>query len=187
MALNGQLGGFAADKLSEAGDGNPTFIATNTLAANNASYGFLLANQSDWGIDHAKAIGQSRNFSPSSGSKLSNTSSINPVLSSCKVFIPENSPLKGAGKNGENIGANVLYRYQDGVKTSTPLWSDTGKFTCGAQVSGVNDIAGSSCFDVHIRLNVNTNDCNFPSDYGTGASQNEEPPVAPMNLRIASK
>ena len=30
--------------------------------------------------------------------------------------------LKGKGGNGTNIGAEVLYRYQNGVLTSTPLW-----------------------------------------------------------------
>jgi hypothetical protein len=38
------------------------------------------------------------------------------------LFIPPNSPLKGAGQGGSDIGANIIYRYQDGVLTNQPLW-----------------------------------------------------------------
>jgi len=92
---------------------------------------------------------------------------VDPQLGTCKVWIPDNSPMKRAGKNGADIGANVLYRYENGVLTTQPLWDPvTGQFPCGAIVPGVNDIAGSSCFDVHQRLNVNTNGCPFPAGYG---------------------
>jgi hypothetical protein len=37
-------------------------------------------------------------------------------------FIPDSSPLKGAGQNGADIGANVLYQYQNGNLTNQPLW-----------------------------------------------------------------
>jgi len=75
--------------------------------------------------------------------------------------------MKRAGKNGADIGANVLYRYQDGVLTTQPLWDPvTGQFPCGAIVPGVNDLPGASCVDVHQRLNVNTNGCPFPAGYG---------------------
>ena len=60
----------------------------------------------------------------------------------------------------------VRRRYQDGTLTTQPLWDRaTGAFPCGAVVSGVNDVAGTSCFDVHKRLNVNTNGCSFPASY----------------------
>jgi hypothetical protein len=38
------------------------------------------------------------------------------------LFIPPNSPLKGAGQGGSDIGATIIYRYQDGVLTNQPLW-----------------------------------------------------------------
>jgi hypothetical protein len=38
------------------------------------------------------------------------------------LFIPPNSPLKKAGQGGSDIGANIIYRYQDGVLTNQPLW-----------------------------------------------------------------
>ena len=33
-------------------------------------------------------------------------------------FIPQSSPLKGRGENGVDIGANILYKYVDGVLTN---------------------------------------------------------------------
>ena len=83
------------------------------------------------------------------------------------MWIPENSPMKGAGTGGKDIGANVLYEYENGVLTQQPLWDrSSGAFRgCGELVSGLNDQAGSSCFDVQNRLNVNTNGCYFPSNY----------------------
>lgn len=38
------------------------------------------------------------------------------------LFIPPNSPLKGAGQGGSDIGATIIYRYQDGTLTNQPLW-----------------------------------------------------------------
>ncbi len=38
------------------------------------------------------------------------------------LYIPDDSPLKKRGKNGEDIGANVIYQYQDGILTDKPLW-----------------------------------------------------------------
>ncbi len=91
----------------------------------------------------------------------------NPNLGSCKVWIPDGSPMKGAGTNGADIGANILYTYENGVLTNKPLWNpQTGEFPHGAIVPGLNDIPGQSLFDIHQRLNVNTNGCPFPQGYG---------------------
>jgi len=38
------------------------------------------------------------------------------------MYIPDDSPLKGAGENGKDIGANIVYRYENGVLTDVPLW-----------------------------------------------------------------
>ena len=71
---------------------------------------------------------------------------------------------------GAHIGATVLYRYRDGTLTDEPLWDPaTGAFPCGARVPGVNDVPGSSCFDVHQRLNVNVNGCAFPPKYAASS------------------
>lgn len=102
-------------------------------------------------------------------------------LGTCRVFIPATSSLKGKGKSGADIGANILYRYQDGVQTQQPLWNPTtGAFPCGAVVSGVNDKPGQSCRDVHLRLNVNTNGCMLPPGYGSG----DKTPSAPTALMV---
>jgi hypothetical protein len=93
--------------------------------------------------------------------------SVDPQLGACRVFIPDASPMKRKGKGGADIGANVLYRYEDGVLTTTPLWDPaTGEFPHGAVLAGVNDVAGQNVFNVHRRLNVNANGCQLPSWYG---------------------
>jgi len=81
----------------------------------------------------------------------------------CAVFVPETSLMKGAGSDGGDIGAEILYRYEDGELTDEPLWDvETGAFPCGAIVEGVNDVAGDSCFDFHEQVNANSNGCTLP-------------------------
>lgn len=81
----------------------------------------------------------------------------------CIVFVPDESNMSGAGRGGADIGANILYRYVDGKLTDAPLWDpQTGAFPHGAVVEGINDVPGESLFDVHERLNVNTNGCTLP-------------------------
>jgi len=72
------------------------------------------------------------------------------------AFVPPGSNMSGAGKDGADIGANVLLRYQDGLRTNQPLWDPaSGAFPCGAIVAGINDAAaGPSCATVHTRLGV---------------------------------
>jgi hypothetical protein len=146
-----------------------SFTCTNCLSINHTEYGFLVYDTATVLIEWPGAFNNATNFgSPSeSHPHIVNAVRADPQLGSCKVFIPRGSPMKGAGKNGADIGANVLYRYENGVLTNKPLWDPTtGKFPCGATVAGVNDRAGSSCFDVHKRLNVHTNGCPLPSGYG---------------------
>ena len=93
--------------------------------------------------------------------------------------------MKGAGTNGEDIGANILYRYQDGILSDVPLWDpSTGEFPHGALVKGINDVAGQSLFDVHKRLNVNSNGCTFPVGYGKGDPDGKSP-AQPTGLRTS--
>ena len=110
---------------------------------------------------------------------------VDPLFGACRVFVPDASPLKGKGLGGADIGANVLYRYQDGVLTTTPLWDPaTGEFPHGAVIAGVNDVAGQNVFDVHRRLNVNANGCQLPSWYGGAPSPTPIP--APTVTATAS-
>jgi len=147
----------------EAGDGQASFFGTNILMANNDS--LSISGQATWRMDRSLLFNNAGGYSPGLGdSHYTNVLTSNPQLGACKVFIPNGSPAKGAGVGGTDIGANILSRYQDGVLTSTPLWDPTtSRFPCGAQVAGVNDNPGSSCFDVHKRLNVNTNGCTLPT------------------------
>ncbi len=81
----------------------------------------------------------------------------------CIAFIPSDSAYSGAGEDGEDIGASILYRYQNGVLGEEPLWDpQTGAFPCGEVILGVNDEEGTSCRDVHVRLHIGTPGCPLP-------------------------
>ena len=70
---------------------------------------------------------------------------VDPQLGGCKVFIPESSAMRGEGVDGEDIGANLIFRYYDGAETQQRLWDQrTGDFPCGAVVPDVNDVVGVS-------------------------------------------
>lgn len=152
------------------GDGIFSFFAENILTANNGNAGFYLTPDiQTWSADHFNSFGNAAdNYYPASSPSYVVPTSINPSLGTCKVWIPESSPMKHAGKNGEDIGANILYRYQDGILTNEPLWDpQTGEFPHGAIIAGINDVVGQSLFDVNKRLNVNCNSCPFPVGYPT--------------------
>ncbi len=162
--FNSKTHGFAADPIGP-GDGAPTVYIQNSLAYGNSGSGFLFSGQADFGVKNSNSFGNGSNYTPGSSSKYSNAMSRDPQLGSCKVFIPDGSPMKGTGLNGNDIGANVLCRYENGVLTQQQLWNwTTGQFPCGAIVPGVKDLPGQSCFDVNKRLNVNANGCTLPAN-----------------------
>jgi hypothetical protein len=178
--IDGNSDGYVVYKIaSSPGDGSYSFTGENMLALNNTGIGVYVSNDiQTWSIDYVNSYSNGTNYSPAS-SKYTNQKSVDAKLGSCKVWIPDSSPMKKAGKNGADIGANILYRYERGILTNKPLWDPaTGAFPCGAIIAGVNDITNSSCFDVHNRLNVNVNGCAFPADY------NNHAPSSPTNLRI---
>ena len=81
-----------------------------------------------WSIHEANSFAGKPNFNPSSSSNFQHSQSVDPQLGACKVLIPEGSPMNG-GKNRSDIGANVLYRYQNGDLTGKLLWdATTGRF-----------------------------------------------------------
>jgi hypothetical protein len=158
--------GFIADVEPGAeGDGAYSIYVTNSLAANTTGYGFRVSKKSgSWSgtFTNNNAYNNRINFALDDLPAANNTTN-NPQLGSCQILVPASSPMTTAGPARASIGANVLYRYQDGVRTSQPLWDPkTGEFPHGAMVPGVNDLPGSSAFDVHKRLNVNTNGCPLP-------------------------
>ena len=88
----------------------------------------------------------------------------NPGYGSCYLWAPNGSAAQTAG-----IGATVLYEYNNGTLTNTPLWgsaSNNEQFAgCGAVITGINDSSLNSCINVQQRLNVNQNGCTYPSGY----------------------
>jgi hypothetical protein len=132
----------------------------NDLALSNVGGGFYIdtAKTNTWSIKYSNSYGNSGwgNYTPRTPSTyISNSLSSNALLGDSKVVIPPSTPMKGAGQNSEDIGANIVYRYQGGVLTSQKLWdATTGEFPHGAFIAGLNDVAGSSLFDVNKRLNV---------------------------------
>ncbi|MCA9706716.1 MAG: hypothetical protein KDK70_12765, partial [Myxococcales bacterium] len=84
----------------------------------------------------------------------------------CVIFVPEGSPLRGAGLDGADIGATMLQRIE-GEPTDQPLWDpQTGAFPCGAVEPGLNDDPATSCIGVHERLGLGPGGCSLPAGYG---------------------
>lgn len=173
---SGKSGVIADVEVGYGGDGTATLYATNILSLNNKHHGIGI-NQTDWLVEYPNSYNNAGSaYIPTTSANLVKKIERDPQLGPCRVYLPDNSPMKGAGKNGADIGANVLYRYQDGVLTNIPLWDPTtGKFPCGSVVTGMNDVPGSSCNDVHQRLNVNTNGCSFPSSFRNRVSDTTAP------------
>lgn len=179
------------------GDGNYSTFFTNDLAVNMLGGGFQVSGVNTWTATHVNAYATSgTNYFPSSSanySPLTTPTSTNPALGTCMIWIPDGSPMKGAGAGGADIGANVLYEYSNGVLTSTPLWDTAAGATNGKWlkrrtiVAGINDVAGSSLFDVNERLNVNRNGCNFPTTYVGGGGSDTTPPAAPTGVTITKR
>jgi hypothetical protein len=141
----------------------------NTQVVNGTAVAAYYADTSlgSWtgGFDHVNSFNNGSNFS-TGGLSLTNATTQNPAFGSCYLWVPASSPLKGAGTNGSDIGANILYAYQGGILTNTKLWNTDGSFAGrGAIVPSLNDVAGSSLFDIQNRLNINKNGCAFPAGY----------------------
>ncbi len=82
----------------------------------------------------------------------------------CVAYLGPGSVLRGAAGIEGDVGANVLFRYVDGVLTREPLWHPiTGAFPCGAIVPGINDDPSQSCSGVHERLRVGSGGCALPA------------------------
>jgi parallel beta-helix repeat protein len=154
---------------SPCGNGASSTHIVNSLVLNNSGTGFNIATalqEGGWSISYSNAYNNRQNYSPSTAPNLTNVTALNPSLGSCRLWIPDGSRMKTAGRNGADIGATILYRYHNGGLTSQPLWDTlTGAFPSGFLVTGVNDVAGQSAFDVNGRLNVNVNGCAFPLGY----------------------
>ena len=158
--------------------GGCSIFATNLLSFGNTGSGVNVVQQDDWLVTHTNSYGNGgRNYAQSETvedleGRIRESMSVEPAgmgleQGQCLVYVPTGSTMKESGQDGEDIGANILYRYRDGELTDEPLWNpSSGAFPCGVVVPGLNDVAGDSCFDVHQLLNVQHNGCELPEGYG---------------------
>jgi hypothetical protein len=161
------IGGFISDTDSCCSYSTYSFVVTNSTAQGfSAGAGYQVINTSGntFSFDHDNNVGNATTYSPNLN--ITNANSANPAFGSCYLWVPDASPLKGAGTNGSDIGANILFAYSGGNLTNAKLWNADGSFVGrGAIVLGLNDVAGSSLFDIQNRLNVNKNGCALPVGY----------------------
>jgi hypothetical protein len=145
-------------------------LLIDTTGASASSIDSLTISHShEWGGSSTWAAGTSgRTSSPPSP-----PGDVNPNLGACRVFVPDTSPYNGAGYNGADVGATVLYAYENGVLTTEKLWDDNltganrGRLRFGPPViAGANDPStGSVRSTVHQRLGFGLGSCAFPASY----------------------
>jgi hypothetical protein len=167
----------------------------NCLSFSNLGDGFFIdPGIQTWTVDYPRSFGNTTAYDPSTSVNYQHrlSTEVNPgFTNNCYVWIPDNSPMKGAGLGGADIGANVLYKYNStpgdatGTITTEPLWDlTTGEFPHGAIITGVNDTATTSCYNVHTRLGINP--ANFPSGYGgPGTVPDTTPPATPTGVTVS--
>ncbi len=170
--------------------GNPTFEAIDTLAIGAMFAGFDVDRGVDGGLAFTNAWDNGYDYIPMLDADAGTLRSQDAGFGACRVFVPATSAMKGAGSGGADIGANVLFRTVDGGLTQQPLWGADGAFPCGALVTGLNDVAEASCFDVHLRLEVGTAACPLPNtptvDGGAPEVDGGTPPVSAFGLRCSA-
>jgi hypothetical protein len=121
--------------------------------------GINSVNQTSWSVAHSNVKNAVTAYSPNDANVTTSTT-IDPGLIGCQVYLPPTSAMIGAGPNGTNIGADVRVLAQGGVPTTNAYWRPDGTFAgCGAVIAGVNDDPATSCIGVGKRLQVNTSGC----------------------------
>jgi hypothetical protein len=124
--------------------------------------GFRSTGYVDWSFARCNAFGPTTSFIPRDG-HVDDPTELDPKLGGCLVVVPDTSPLAPATPGGAGVGANIVYRFDDGQPTTTKLWDQTtGQFPCGATVAGVNDRAEVSCVGLHTRAHVGSGGCGIP-------------------------
>ncbi len=125
---------------------------------------FAASEAAEWSFEHCAAQTpgtEAVDYSPNDERVLQ------PVTAAdddeCVAYLGRLSQLRAvAGVDGD-VGANVIYRYQDGTLSHQPLWDPkTGQFPCGAVVPGINDDPEQSCIGVHRRFQVGSENCRLP-------------------------
>lgn len=162
------------------GDGVYSFFATKPLVFGGSGIGVQIqSGVQTWTITNADSYNNTGgNYSPSSSANYTPSnppSAVDPQMGSCYLWAPDGSTAKTNG-----WGATILYRYVDGALTVEPLWDTvTGEFPHGAIITGVNDTATTSAYNMHQRFRVNTGGCSFPASYvGT-------PPAGPATYETS--
>jgi hypothetical protein len=144
----------------------PSIDIENSLSLSNPSSGFIIANSDEFEyriLNNLDAFDNKTNYGAGTETRTNSISTDPQMYDSstglgCIVYVPESSPIKAM-----NIGANIIYRSENGATTSTKLWDQTtGQFPCGAVIAGINDNPSTSCIGVHERLNVGVNGCPIP-------------------------
>jgi hypothetical protein len=182
-----QRGFIYASSLSDPGTAPRSMFLQNVLSVSPTVWGFYTdqVNLESWGVDYMAVLNAtSGTFTPAATDAHITNEVINGTnqMGNCRVWVPTTATLlKGTGLDGNDIGAEVLYLYQNGVKTTTKLWnSSTGKWlgANGAVLSGTNpsfsasvlvtnadiNTATNSPQDVHSRLNILSAGC-LPGGY----------------------
>lgn len=155
----------------------------NSVSTGNTSYGFL-QSAGAWTGASLRSGGNGINYSPALPGPWGASSQVfTPNYGNCKgLWVPDGSPLKGAGTGGSDIGANILYQYRNRVlndgtngQPKIPLWSpETGAFPNGRETpDGWNRVAGNSLFDLHQRIKVKTGGCELPASYPTASGPSD--------------
>lgn len=159
-----------------------TLTMTNIQMAGYVNYGFRIVGFNTWTGNYVNAYNNGTSYSPALPANWTNAGTANLGTAVCP-WIPDGNAAKGAGSGGGDLGANVLYRYVNGVLTNTPLWDPaTGAFPHGADdLDGTNNVAGQSLKDFHTRVNVNSGSCLFPAGYGGGGGGGSAP-TNPANV-----
>jgi hypothetical protein len=138
--------------------------AARSLVRGFNGVAFWAAGAAEWSFEHCAAQApatEAVDFSPHDD-RVQLPVSV-PNDDACVAFLGPTSQLRGAAGVEGDVGANVLYRYVDGVLTSQPLWdAASGAFPCGAIVPGINDDPNQSCIGVHERLRVGAAGCPLP-------------------------
>jgi hypothetical protein len=140
------------------------FARATVVTTGAATFGFRAMGQVDWSFSRCNAFGPTTTFAPRDAHVV-NSTEIDPQMGACYVVVPDTSPLKSASGGGAGIGANIVYRLEDGQVTTAKLWDQTtGAFPCGATVAGVNDASrmDASCLGVAARLHVGAMGCPIP-------------------------
>jgi len=125
---------------------------------------FGASGAAEWSFEHcaAQAPGtEAVEFSPNDQRVVQPVTA--PNDDDCLAYLGPSSGLRGAAGADGDVGANVVYRYQDGALTHEPLWdTKTAAFPCGAIVPGINDDPAQSCSGVHERFRVGSEGCPLP-------------------------